>query len=102
MHRFLTLDEMVRLLARELVESKAGASAVSLACCCKNFEDPVLDVLWETQDRLIPLLKCLSQEVWKGEGRELVSSITTSPPSVILTSRLLKVLPKNPNGNGMD
>jgi len=72
MHPCLNVDEILRLLARELVESEAKATAVSLACCCKDFEDPVLDALWETQERLIPLLECFPQGVWKEEGGSFV------------------------------
>ena len=73
MHPCLNVDEILRLLACELVAAEAKATAVSLACCCKNFEDPVLDVLWESQDRLTPLLKCFPQEVWKEEDGSFVS-----------------------------
>lgn len=69
------MDEIIRLLASELLASEAKATAVSLACCCKNFEDPVLDVLWEAQDGLAPLLKCLPREVWKEDGGILVSQL---------------------------
>ena len=68
MHACLNVDEIVRLITSELVELKPGAAAVALACCCKNFEDPVLDVLWETQDRLFPLLKSLPADVWDEVG----------------------------------
>ena len=61
MHTCLRVDEIVRLLACELVASEAKATAVSLACCCKDYEDPVLDELWETQEELAPLLKCFPQ-----------------------------------------
>jgi len=73
MHPCLVVDEILRLIARESVASGAEATAISLACCCKVFENPVLDVLWETQDQLTPLLKCLPQEVWKEKGGSLVS-----------------------------
>lgn len=69
MHPCLRLDEIIRLLARELVESQAKTTAVALACCCKTFEEPVLDVLWETQARLTPLLKCLPQDTWEGSTK---------------------------------
>jgi len=72
-HPCLCVDEILRIVARKLVASGAKASAVALACCCKNFEDPVLDVLWETQDQLLPLLKSLPGDVWKVEEGELVS-----------------------------
>lgn len=64
MHPCLCIDEIVRLIARELVESRGGATSIALACCCKALEDPVLDVLWETQDRMLPLLKSLPADVW--------------------------------------
>ena len=70
MHPCLNIDEILRLLTRELVESEAKATTVSLACCCKSFEDPVLGALWETQDGLLPLLKSLPGDIWKvDEGR---------------------------------
>jgi len=69
MNPSLTVDGILRLLARELVASDTKATAVSLACCCKSFEDPMLDTLWETQERLTPLLECFPREVWKeGDG----------------------------------
>ena len=73
MHPCLSVDEILRLLASELVASEAKATAVALASCCKSFEDPVLDALWEAQDRLVPLLKCFPQDVW--EGGSLVSQL---------------------------
>ena len=82
MHTCLRVDEIVRLLACELVASEAKATAVSLACCCKGFEDPVLDELWETQEELSPLLKCFPQDdVWEQESDEtFVSQVTESIP----------------------
>jgi len=76
MHACLNVDEILRLIACELVTSKGRAAAVALACCCKSFEDPVLDALWETQDRLIPLLNSLPGDVWN-EGQHVVSAPTT-------------------------
>ena len=38
----------------------------------------MLDALWETQDSLAPLLRCLPQEVWGGEGDIFVSQAMTS------------------------
>ena len=67
MHACLRVDEILRFLACELVRSETKATAVALACCCKSFEDPALDALWETQDRLLPLLKSLPRDVWNSE-----------------------------------
>jgi len=70
------MDEILRLLARELVVSEEKATAVSLACCRESFEDPVLDVLWKSQDLLLPLLKSFPGDVWKVEAGRFVSSLT--------------------------
>ena len=60
-------------MACKVVAAGAKAAAVALACCCKSFEDPVLDALWETQDRLTPLLDCFPQEIWEEGGESFVS-----------------------------
>jgi len=73
MHHCLDVDEILRLLACELVTSGAKTGAVALACCCKSFEDPVLDTLWKTQDRLTPLLNCFPQEIRKEGSTSFVS-----------------------------
>ena len=73
MHRCLNIDEIVRFIACELTTSGGKGTAVCLACCCKGFEDPVLDVLWATQVELSPLFKCLPGDVWK-EGGYTVST----------------------------
>ena len=72
----LNVDEIIRLIASELVASRVRATAVSFACCRKNFEGPVLDVLWETQNRLLPLLKSFPVGVWN-EGKCTVSTPIT-------------------------
>ena len=56
MHACLNVDEIIRLIARELVASESKATAAALACRRKTFEDPVLDTLWETQGR--PRVNC--------------------------------------------
>jgi len=78
MHPCLNVDEILRLFAHELVVSEAKATAVALACCCKNFEEPVLDPLWEKQERLTPLLKCFPQDVWGEEDGGFVSTAAAS------------------------
>jgi len=75
MHPCLSVDEILRLFACELVGSEAKATAVALACCCKSFEEPVLDVLWEKQERLTPLLKCNPRDVWEGQDRNFVGPV---------------------------
>jgi len=68
MHPCLNVDEIVRLIACELVASRGKRTAVGLASCSRSFEDPVLDTLWETQDQLHPLLKSLPGDVWNDGG----------------------------------
>jgi len=68
MHPCLRVDEIVRVIASELVLSGGRGTSVALACCCKSLEDPVLDVLWETQTRLRPLLGSLPIDVWDEWG----------------------------------
>jgi len=86
MHACLNVDEIVRLIAYELVASGGNAAAVGLACCCKNYEDPVLDVLWATQDQLLPLLKSLPGGVWNGGGCTV--SVSTTSVFLFLTIRV--------------
>ena len=76
MHACLRVDEIVRLIASELVGSEGKGSAIALTCCCKSFEDPVLDVSWETQDKLLPLLKSFPGDVWD-EDKSTVSAPMT-------------------------
>ena len=68
MHPCLSVDEIVRFIASELVASQETATSVSLACCGKILKDPVLDVLWETQNQLLRLLRSLPEDVWDGHG----------------------------------
>ena len=80
MHPSLSVDEIIRLIANEIVASESKSTAVALACCCKSFEEPVLDALWDTQDRLTPLLKCFPQHIWEGAGGYFVSPLTVFVP----------------------
>ena len=84
MHPCFSVDEVLRFLACKFVASGANAGAVSLTCCCKSFEDPMLDAPRETQNRLTSLVKSFALEVWKEEGGSLVSPsriFVLSPPN---------------------
>ena len=76
MHACLNVDEIMRLIACELVASGGHATAVAFACCRKSFEDPALDALWETQNHLLPLFKSFPGDVWN-EDECIVSTLTT-------------------------
>lgn len=86
MHPCLSVDEILSHFAHELVASEAKGTAVALACCYRSFEEPVLDALWEAQERLTPLLKCIPQDVWEEEEGNFVSQ------AVVLTSFALNHL----------
>ena len=66
----------MRLIAHKLIAAGGQATAVALACCCKIFEDPVLDELWGIQHQLVPLLKTLPEDVWSPGGYDV--SMTTT------------------------
>lgn len=84
MHVCLRVDEIVRAIASELVASYKGSiDGVALARCCKSFEDPALDAMWEAQDNLIPLLKTLPRDVWDKE--ECVRFLKYPPTPLELT-----------------
>lgn len=78
MHACFSVDEIVRLLACELVASGGGVAAVALARCCRALEDPVLDALWESQDRLRILLETFPESVWD-EAFQAFVSLPTVP-----------------------
>ena len=76
MHRLFLVDDIIHLLACELVGSDLKATAVSLACCSRAFEVPVLKVLWGTQVDLSCLFTaCLPQGIWKEGDKTFVSQM---------------------------
>ncbi|KAF9786361.1 hypothetical protein BJ322DRAFT_783082 [Thelephora terrestris] len=78
MHHCLNVDEIVRLIAGELVSATERTTTVALACCNKTLKDPVLDVLWETQCQLLPLLKTLPEDIWNPGGYESFQRLPTT------------------------
>ena len=83
MHACLNAHEIVRLIAHELITSKAKATTAALSCCCKSFEDPALDALWNTQEELFPLLGTLPRDVWNHQDTVSTSMIHARLPSNI-------------------
>lgn len=73
MHACLHVDEIVRLIANELVASQDRTTAVALARSCRGFEDPVLDALWGTYHQLAPLLKTFPEDIWNDKSERTVS-----------------------------
>jgi len=56
--------------------SGGKATAISLTCCCRSFEDPVLDSSWTTQDRLLTLFKSFPGDVRKESGCSMSAQTT--------------------------
>lgn len=103
MHPSFSVGDIIRLFACELVGSELKATAVWLACCRRSFEDSVLRVLWKTQDRLTPLLKCLPQEVWVEEqDGSFVSEVVVFNLLSVLNHLFFKGFPKNTDKSGVD
>ena len=97
MHRCLCVDEIIRLVAHELVVLPKGrATAASLACCCKSFEDPVLDALWATQSDILPLLRTLPDDIWNPGGHEVSATNTALVPHKLAQLFDLKCLKRPP------
>ena len=62
-HPIFKIDELLRLIIDELVETSQG-SAVSLALTCRSLEEPALRSLWKKQSSLLDLLAVLSNASW--------------------------------------
>lgn len=74
MHHIFQIDELVREITRHMfVWYIPHRFVLGWALTCKTVSDPALDVLWETQDSLINLLKTLPSDIWEVNRRKLVS-----------------------------
>ena len=73
-HRCWTLDEIVRVIAANLVSDGARASAIALASCSKSLEEPALREVWRSLSSLAPLVKCFPPEVWEVTNERLASA----------------------------
>ena len=62
-HQILCIDELLRLIIDELVQT-SKQTVPSLACTCRFLEEPALSSLWRRQERLTDLLKVLPNHTW--------------------------------------
>ena len=90
MHHCLNVNEIVRLVAYELTTLECKTGAIAMACCCKSFEDPVLDAIWETQRGLVPLLRTFPEDVWEEDYAVSPRTTCIIPPSPISFGRISK------------
>ncbi|KAJ7673981.1 hypothetical protein DFH06DRAFT_752203 [Mycena polygramma] len=81
MHRSLQIPEVVALICRETVphieresrfmlDSRTSARLATLARTCKAFSSPALDLLWRNQRSLVPILRCMPDDVWDKDDFE--------------------------------
>jgi len=74
MHHIFQIDELIREITRHMfVRHISQRFVLDWALTCKMVSGPALDVLWETQDSLINLLKTLPSDIWEVNRRKLVS-----------------------------
>ena len=66
-HPIVEIDELVRLVIDELVQT-SPKTAVSFALTCRSLEEPTLSSLWKHQKSLDPLLMVIPEYVYvKGD-----------------------------------
>lgn len=82
MHRCLEIAEILHIILEKIPIYGYGSrhNLLSLAFVSKAFHEPALDLLWELQDSLSPLIKTFPADVWKEEGNPsiLVSFLSMS------------------------
>ena len=71
MHRCLQIQELLSIIFRYVRIQKTLAR---LARTCTDFRDPALNVLWHTQNTLLPLFKCLPRNAWVMKKEKIVSN----------------------------
>ena len=75
MHHIFQIDELVKQITRHMfMWHNPQRIVLDWALTCKTISDPALDVLWETQDSLINLLKTLPSDIWEVNRRKLVGN----------------------------
>ena len=80
-HLIFAIDELLRLVIDELVET-SRRSAVSFALTCRFLEEPTLSLLWKKQNSLTDLIKVLPDHGWVRSGHEFESIVGGCGPFV--------------------
>lgn len=84
MHECLGISEILRLIFEAAYNDNPHCESrdtlLSLAITCRAFQDVALDIIWHTQDTLVPLIKCMPADLWAetpstGFDRSLVSHL---------------------------
>lgn len=70
MHRCWSIPEIVTIICEKLSsESEYGEREVDglaiFARSCRTVHEQALDVLWHKQETIVPLLRCMPDDVWE-------------------------------------
>ena len=67
MHRCLEITEILKCIFNNL-NYPSRRSLYALVLVSKGFHEPALDILWEWDGSVLPLVKTLPVEVWEETG----------------------------------
>lgn len=89
MHHCLEIPEILDLIFDSVLnDAPSGDSRrtmLAVALTCHGFNGVALNVLWHTQTSLVPLIKCMPDDLWRespaGFDRDLVSFSSHLSPS---------------------
>lgn len=82
-HKIFELDEILRLIAGELVNADNNGTALAFACSRRLSSDPVLDTMWEEgQGDFTTLLKTFPAPAWAINDGKFVSPSNNSLSNV--------------------
>ncbi|KZT21884.1 hypothetical protein NEOLEDRAFT_1244329 [Neolentinus lepideus HHB14362 ss-1] len=71
-HRCLRVSEIFGNMIGYVVEDEARRRTLNaLARTCKLYSPQALDELWRTQDSIVPLIKCMPNDLWTDENSNL-------------------------------
>lgn len=74
MHHCLQLQELLPIIFRN--HAHDAKMLARLARTCKAFQDPALNLLWHSQNTLLPLLRCLPPNAWTIKEGKFVRHIS--------------------------
>jgi hypothetical protein len=66
MHKSLLISEIISGVCSELYSAYGSypGTLAAFAVTCQAISEPALDVLWHTHESIIPLLRCMSDDLW--------------------------------------
>lgn len=80
MHHCLLIPELVHLICNEIrtglgPESEICRTLLSLALTSRLWSDAALDCLWYRVEGIEPLFRCMPEDLWRVEEREIVCTL---------------------------